>query len=197
MDWPNAGVAIGSAVAAALGTAIVAIIAINKQAKNSQKDREHTRELAAAQREHDLKVRQSERRSEAYIELMKALNRTQTQVERTEPIASREGDPGPPPNISDEESWALQALADVIASDDVRGLIEDWFKKAREFYSAVWMLGVIREHERREPGRVTAEELERAYGVKSSVGQWQKVDAIRKELRQDVLDIGARVRSEL
>lgn len=116
-------------------------------------------------------------------------------VDRSEPMLSREGDPGPPPNLSDEEAWTLQARTDVVASDEVRAMIKAWFEKARDFYNALWLLNVIREQERR--GLVTTEKLEQDYGVKSSVGQWQKMHDIRVELRQDVLAVGAQIRSEV
>jgi hypothetical protein len=196
VDWPNALVAIGAAAAAALGTAIVAIKALGSQREISEADRAHARELAEADRAHDLQVRRAERRADAYIELMKALHRSQMGVDRTEPIMSMEGDPGPPPNLSDEKAWTLQALSDVVASDEVRSLIEEWFKKAREFYAQVGQMRYAREQLERGFLK-TVEEFKAQYGVESHVRLWQKADELRKELREDVQAIGARIRSEL
>jgi len=183
-------------VAAAAGTAIVAIRALNSQREISEADREHTRGLAEADRAHDLKVRRAERRADAYIELMMALSRSQMAVDRTEPIMSAAGDPGPPPNLSDEEAWTLQALSDVVASDEVRTLIEEWFKKAREFYAQVWLLRNARERDERGYG-LTVEKFKEQYGVESYVRLWEKLDAIRQELGAHMRAIGARIRSEL
>jgi hypothetical protein len=183
VDWPNAWVAIISALAAAIGTASVAIWALKSQQKNAEADRTH-----------DLEVRRAERRHAAYIELMVALHQLQMAVDRTEPIMSTSQDAGPPPNLSDEEYWRLNALSDVSASDAIRALVKDWFDKAADFYAEV---GIMYEIRRREGPLLPPTELERQYGVKSSVGQWQKVDATRRALQQILLAVGAQIREEL
>jgi hypothetical protein len=136
-------------------------------------------------------LRRQERRSGAYIELMTALHRLQVSIERTSPIFVIGEPPEPPAEISDEEGWHLSALADVLASDDVRNLIELWQKKMRKFYSEAWLLRQVQQREGIRPSEIEAE-----FGV-TSHQQWMKLQAIREELRTDLRVIGDRARAEL
>jgi hypothetical protein len=82
-------------------------------------------------------------------------------------------------------------LADVVANDEVRKLMTAWTRKQTEFYNAVWSLRQVQQLEGKRPSEIKAE-----YGV-TILGQWQKVDGLRKELWEDAQAIGARVRAEL
>jgi hypothetical protein len=177
VDWSTALVSIVGNLAVA-GVAIWALLA---QTKSAERDRQH-----------DLTLRRQERRSGAYVELMAALHRLQTGVERTSPIFVSGQPPEPPDAITDEESWHLAALADVVASKDVRDLIQAWQNKTRDFYNAVWYLGQVQQ---REEGRPPSD-VEAEYGV-TSHQQWLKLQAIREELRSDLRAIGDRARAEL
>jgi hypothetical protein len=95
---------------------------------------------------------------------MTALHRLQTGVERTAPIFVSGTPPDPPAPISDEESWRLSALADVVASDNVRALIQKWTRKQSDFYNQVWYLRQIQQHEEGRPPRDT----EAAFGITST-----------------------------
>lgn len=177
MDWPTASVAI----AAAVGTSSVAIYSLVHQREEAQKDRAHDRE-----------IRRQERRSAAYVELMTALEHQQMQVDRTAPIFVEGSAPGPPPSLTDEELWRLNALAAVIASEALGAQIAEWTKKWRLFFVAAEYLRQVQEYqlhnrpsETREAFKVTAHE------------QWQKVEDHRKTLRVELLAIGQQVRSEL
>jgi len=99
----------------------------------------------------------------------------------------------PPPPLSDEESWRLNALADVVASDEVRTLMLAWTRKQSEFYNAVWYLQQVQQAQlqHKPPSETKAE-----YGV-TTLEQWQKVDGLRKALWADAEAIGTRVRAEL
>jgi hypothetical protein len=130
VDWPTAAVAIGASFA----SATVAVWALVTQTRNAEHDREHDRTL-----------RRQERRSTAYVELMTALRRLQMGVDRTAPMFVVGVPPEPPAAITDEESWRLSALADVVASDEVRDRIEAWTKTSSEFYNAVWYLRWVQE----------------------------------------------------
>jgi hypothetical protein len=177
VDWPTAIVSIAGNIAVA-GVAIWALLA---QTKNAERDRQH-----------DLMLRRQERRSGAYIALMTALHRLQTGVERTSPMYVSGQPPEPPEAMTDEESWHLSALADVVASEDVRDLIQLWQKKTDDFYNAVWYLRQVQQREEgRRPSEVKAE-----YGV-TSHQQWMNLQAIREELRTDLRVIGDRARAEL
>ena len=176
VDWPTVAVSIVGNVAVA-GVAIWALLA---QTRNADRDRQH-----------DLVLRRQERRSGAYVELMTALHRLQVGVERTSPIFVSGEPPEPPAAITDEESWHLSALADVVASEDVRDLIQQWQKKTNEFYSEVWLLRQVQQRE-----GIRASEVEAEYGV-TSHQQWMKLQAIREELRTDLRAIGDRARAEL
>jgi hypothetical protein len=176
VDWPTVAVSIAGNVAVA-GVAIWALLA---QTKNAERDRQH-----------DLILRRQERRSGAYIELMTALHRLHVGVERTSPIFVSGEPPELPAAITDEESWHLSALADVVASENVRNLIQLWQMKMREFYSEVWLLRQVQQREGIRPSEIEAE-----FGV-TSHQQWMNLQATREELRTDLHVIGDRARAEL
>jgi hypothetical protein len=123
---------------------------------------------------------------------MAALHRLETGIERTAPMFVAGTPPDPPPPISDEKSWRLSAVGDVVASEEVRALIRKWTLKQSDFYNGVWYL---RQIQQREEGRRPSE-TEAEFGIRS-IDQWKKVDGIRQELRDDLEVIGARVRTEL
>ena len=102
----------------------------------------------------------------------------------------------PPPPLSDEESWRLNALADVVASDEVRTLMLAWTRKQSEFSNAVWLLQQVQQREGQSGASFRPSETKAEYGVTTSE-QWRKVDALRKALWEDAQAIGARVRAEL
>jgi hypothetical protein len=107
VDWPTAAVSIAASIAASATAVTVAVWSVTSQRKNAREDREH-----------DLLVRKQERRHSAYLELMALPHRLLTAVDRTAPIFV-EGQPiDPPPPLSDDESWRMNALADVVASDE-------------------------------------------------------------------------------
>jgi hypothetical protein len=87
------------------------------------------RKRAAADRAHDMLVLKQERRLGAYLDLMPLLHRLLTAVGRTAPSFVKGQPIEPPPPLSDEESWRLNALADVVASDEVRTLMLAWTRK--------------------------------------------------------------------
>jgi hypothetical protein len=177
VDWPTAAVAMTASGA----SAVVAIWAVRLQANNSEADRQH-----------DLEVLRKERRAAAYVEMLTSLNQLQMGVERTVPFFVQGGAPAPPPPITDDKSWHLNALRDVIASGDLRTLLEAWTQKQTEFYNAALYLREIQEHEaNRRRSEVTAE-----FGVDGRQ-QWKKVDELRDELRQGLGAIGEQVRAEL
>jgi len=122
---------------------------------------------------------------------MAALHRLQTGVERTSPIFVSGQPPEPPEAMTDEDAWRLSALADVVASEDIRDLIQLWQKKTNDFYSAVWLLRQVQQREGIRPSDIKTE-----YGVTSSE-QWQKLQGIREELRSELRAIGDRARAEL
>ena len=93
--------------------------------------------------------------------------------------------------MTDEDAWRLSALADVVASEDIRDLIQLWQKKTNDFYSAVWLLRQVQQREGIRPSDIKTE-----YGVTSSE-QWQKLQGIREELRSELRAIGDRARAEL
>jgi hypothetical protein len=122
---------------------------------------------------------------------MARLHRMLTAVDRTAPSFVQGQPIEPPPPLSDEESWRLNALADVVPSEEVRTLMTAWTRKQSEFYTAVFVLQQIQQSEGKRPSEIKAE-----YGVMPSE-QWRKVDALRKELWDDAQAIGARVPAEL
>jgi hypothetical protein len=151
------------------------------------------RKRAAADRAHDMLVLKQERRLGAYLDLMPLLHRLLTAVGRTAPSFVKGQPIEPPPPLSDEESWRLNALADVVASDEVRTLMLAWTRKQSEFYNAVWYLQQVQQAQlqHKPPSETKAE-----YGV-TTLEQWQKVDGLRKALWADAEAIGTRVRAEL
>jgi hypothetical protein len=178
VDWPTAAVSIAASAVAAT----VAVWSITSQTKNAGEDREH-----------DLLIRKQERRHSAYLELMALLYRLLTGVDRTAPMFV-EGQPiEPPPPLSDEESWRMNALAGVVASDEVRNLMLAWTRKQSEFYNAVWYLQQV---QREQQQHKAPSEVKAGYGV-TTLEQWQKVEGLRKALWADAEAIGARVRAEL
>jgi len=176
VDWPTAFVS----VAASAATASVAIWAVVSQRRNADADRRH-----------DVEVRRQERRALAYVELLAALHRLRTGIDRTAPIFVSGEPPDPPSPMTDEESSRLSALGNVVASEAVRDLIGAWSRKQAEFYTAVWLLRRIQEQEGVRPSEIKA-----MYGATSSE-QWQAVEAVRTQLRADLDAIGTRVRAEL
>jgi hypothetical protein len=177
MDGPTAWVAI----VASGGSASVAIYAVHTQLENAKKDREH-----------DVILRRQERRAVAYLELMTALRRLASGVERTAPFFTEGEPPAPPSPFKDEETWHLSALTDVIASDELRELLLAWLQKQSDFYFEVRELRRIQETEE----RLSRLELPMEEGP-TGREQWRKVDATRVELRAELQAIGARVRAEL
>jgi hypothetical protein len=177
MDWPTASVAI----AAALGTSGVAIYSLIHQREEAEKDRANDRE-----------TRRQERRAAAYVELITALERQQMQVDRTAPVLDL-GAPPPPPSLSDEELWHLNALAGVLASDPVRELILAWTRKWSQFHiKEVWYLGQVQDHQKfHKPSETKAD-----FGV-TALEQWQKVEATRVQLREGLQEITRQLRAEL
>jgi hypothetical protein len=139
VDWPTAFVS----VAASAATASVAIWAVVSQRSNADADRRH-----------DVEVRRQERRALAYVELLAALHRLRTGIDRTSPIFVSGEPPEPPSPMTDEESWRLSALGDVVASDAVRDLIAAWTRKQANFYTAVWLLRRIQEQEGVRPSEI-------------------------------------------
>lgn len=178
MDWPTAWVAI----VAAGGTSAVAIYSLIHQREQAEKDRAHDREM-----------RVQERRSVAYVELLTALEHQQMQVDRTAPIFVQGGEPGPPPSLADEELWRLNAIAAVIASEQLGGMIQEWTTNWRLFFVAVEYLGHVQEFELHHPRPSETKERFKVTGQE----QWQKVDAARNNLRAELRAIGKHVRSEL
>jgi hypothetical protein len=172
----------GRVMACRAAAAAVAIWSITSQTKNAGEDRRH-----------DLLIRKQERRHSAYLELIALLYRLLTGVDRTAPELVQGQPIKPPPPLSDEESWQMNALADVVASDEVRNLMTAWTRKQSQFYSAVWYLQQVQqaEQQHKPPSETKAQ-----YGV-TSFEQWQKVDRLRKSLWADAEAIGARVRAEL
>jgi hypothetical protein len=84
------------------------------------------------------------------------------------------------------------ALADLVASDKIRTRIQTWTQKQSEFYNAVWYLQEVKKYaEGRPPSETKAN-----YGV-TEREQWNEVERIRVELRQELTEIGALVRGEL
>jgi len=150
------------------------------------------RKRAAADRAHDLLIRKQERRHGAYLDLMALLHRLLTAVDRTAPSFVQGQPIEPPPPLSDEESWRLNASADVVASDEVRTLMLAWTRKQSEFYNAVWYLQQVQQEQQHTPPSDTKAE----YGV-TTLEQWQKVEGLRKALWADAEAISARVRAEL
>jgi hypothetical protein len=139
---------------------------------------------------HDLLIRRQERRYSAYLELMALLHRLLAGIDRTAPVFV-EGQPiEPPPPLTDEESGRMNALADVVASDEVRTLMMAWTRKQSQFYAAAWYLHQVQQSGQPPSGAKTD------YGV-TVFEQWQKVDGLRKELWADAQALGARVRAEL
>jgi hypothetical protein len=123
------------------------------------------------------------------VELLTALERQQMQVDRTVPIFVQGQPPEPPPPLSDEDLWRLNALAEVVASDGLRALVEAWTRKQTQFYNEVLYLRQVRLHQRgNKPSDTKA-----SYGV-AEQEQWQKVEAPRKELQEDLRAIGQQVR---
>lgn len=119
---------------------------------------------------------------------MALLHRLLTAVDRTTPTLVKGQPIEPPPPLSDEESWRLNALADVVASDEIRNLMTAWTRKQSDFFNAIWYLHQVQQREQERPSETKA-----AYGV-TILEQWQKVDGLRKELWEDAQAIGARVR---
>jgi hypothetical protein len=177
MDWPTAAVA----VAAALGTSGVAIYSLR-----------HQRDQAEEDRAHDTEMRRQERRSAAYVELMTALEHQQMQVDRTAPIFVEGSPPDSPPSLTDEELWRLNALAAVIASEALGTQITEWTKKWRLFFVAAQYLRQVQEYQLHN----LPSETKGAFGV-TALEQWQKVEAARIELRNDLRAVGKQVRAEL
>lgn len=178
MDWPTAFVA----MAAAGGTSAVAIYSLRRQGGEAEKDRAHDREM-----------RRQERRSAAYIELLTALEHQQMQVDRTAPIFVEGAPPEPPSSLTDEEVWRLNALAAVIASDELGEAIKEWSKNWRLFFVDVEYLRQVQgyQQDHRRPS-----EVKDAFGV-TGIEQWKKVDSDRTNLRNELLAIGQQVRSEV
>jgi hypothetical protein len=177
MDWPTASVAMAASVA----SASVAIWAVRSQATNAEADRQH-----------DVEVRRKERRAAAYVELMTMAHRLMTEVERTAPIYVFGQVPEVPP-VTDEEAWHLNALSEVIATDELRKLLVAWSAKRREFADAVEVLHDVQEYVRHGNGTHAAKEQ---FGVMPSE-QWAVVEALRAEIRRQLGGIGAQVRKEL
>jgi hypothetical protein len=150
------------------------------------------RKRAAADRAHDQLVRKQERRHSAYLELMALLYRLLTGVDRTAPTFVQGQPIEPPPPLSDEESWRMNAVASVVASDEVRNLMLAWTRKQSEFYNAVWYLQQVQQEQQHK----APSEVKTAYGV-TTLEQWQKVDGLRKALWADAEAMGALVRAEL
>jgi hypothetical protein len=123
------------------------------------------RKRAAADRAHDLLVRKQERRHGAYLDLMALLNRLLTAVDRTAPNFVKGQPIEPPPPLSDEESWRLNALADVVASDEVRTLMLAWTRNQSEFYNAVWLLQQVQQREGQPGASFRPSEIKAEYGV--------------------------------
>jgi hypothetical protein len=60
-------------------------------------------------------ARQQERRGDAYIEILTALQRLLTGVERTAPIFSEGPPPEPPEPLAEPDLWRLNALVLAVA----------------------------------------------------------------------------------
>jgi hypothetical protein len=94
------------------------------------------------------------------------------------------------------ESWRLNALADVVASDEVRTLMLAWTRNQSEFYNAVWLLQQVQQREGQPGASFRPSEIKAEYGV-TTLGAVAEGDALRKALWEDAQAIGARVRAEL
>jgi hypothetical protein len=185
VDWPTALVAIGASFASAAAATTVAVWTVRSQADRGREDREHDRELARV-------ARRQARRGPAYVDLLTALQRLMTGVERTVPIFTAGTPPDPPKPMSDRALWRLNALTAAFASDDLQEMVRAWNKRADEFYAEAWLLKRIQDYGVGRP----PSEVKAAYGA-GEVEQWKKVESVRRDLREKVEAIGKRVRSEL
>jgi hypothetical protein len=185
MDWPTALVAVGASLTAAVATGTVAIRTIRSQAANADKDRQHARAMAQEARRHD-------HRAAAYIELLTALNHLLDRVNRTSPILETNPPHEPPPPVSDDDLWRLNALTAAFASPDLQDMVREWSQVQSDFYAAVWYLHQVQQHQDRRP----ATDTKAKFGV-DEVDQWRKVEAIRQDLRDRIDAIGKQVNSEL
>jgi hypothetical protein len=134
-------------------------------------------------------ARRQDRRATAYLELLTALFHQIAHVERTVPVIGPAAEPPPP--LGDPELFRLNALASAFASRDVQELVNAWTQRQREFYAATWLLGEVRA----DPGPRPSDTKAR-FDV-SEAEQWQKVEAIRKDLQERLTAIGDRVNPEL
>jgi hypothetical protein len=76
---------------------------------------------------------------------MTALERQQTEVDRTAPSFIAGVPPDLPPPFTDEELWHLNALSKVVASDKLREQIMAWARKRADFFNAVILLRQVQQ----------------------------------------------------
>jgi hypothetical protein len=166
-------------------TAAVGIAAIVTQGLLSRGSRVQAEKMAR-------EARQQDRRGIAYVELLTALQQLITGVERMAPILVAGSPPDPPPPLGDPELWRLNALTAAFASKDLQEMVRAWTRTQNEFYNAVVYLRQVQQYQQHYP----PSETKANFGV-TELEQWQKVDALRQDLRDRVQAIGELVQAEL
>lgn len=93
--------------------------------------------IASHERGEAKTTRQQDRMERTYEDVITTINRAVLGVERTEPIWSWEGAPGPPPPMTDQEVNALNARIGLYGSQPVRDSLVEFNKAQRRFFAAV------------------------------------------------------------
>jgi len=136
--------------------------------------------IARNGREQAKTAREQARMERTYEDVMTTVNRSILGVERTEPVWSWEGAPGPPPPMTDDDVNALNARIGLYGSDAVRDSLTEFSHAERRFYAAV---GLLRDM------KVTA--------TTGLAEQRQKVDADREAVHDLRRQIEGLARSDL
>jgi hypothetical protein len=140
---------------------------------------------AASDAELARRSRVQSNREATYVDVLEYAIRTAQGVERTEPIMSYEGAPGPPDPLPDTELRALEARVRAFGSSDVRGALKRFGEAAQAFHIAAADLTATRASALRGqgPDRVPA--------------AWKEADEARKRFRLEVDALSELINKEL
>jgi hypothetical protein len=150
-------------------TGLVGVAGLVATAWTARRGRVAAKELAAQQQAHDERMRADDHtheealrrhervhdhRAALYVELLATVLRGNESMERTEPMMTWEGAPGPPEPLSMDEQRLLTAKVDAYASSEVIELLGQWRTNLRDFERTVFELRDARD-ERAHGGDAT------------------------------------------
>jgi len=162
------------ALIGAIATPTVALAGYGFNVWRASQDRESSKELAAGEQAHELRLalgsRAYEDQKAAYRRVVGWAVRTMHQVELTLPVISTSGTPEPPKDIPSEEYEVMNTEVILFGSKEVAEVMAAFHAALQSFRSSVWMFNAMKDQPPRPPT-----------GTGDEVGSFEQVEQAREK----------------